>query len=111
LSRLAHNRTAEGCAHVPPCWHDGTERSIHRPKDPEEQQDHDSGQKKCHTVKHLLMIDETCHMCFLSDICEGKAHDDKSLADLAGYTLPYGSCLYPVVSRILACQDAPHQAI
>ena len=32
-------------------------------------------------------------MCFLSDTYEGKAHD-KSLADLAGYTLPYGSCLY-----------------
>jgi DDE superfamily endonuclease len=29
----------------------------------------------------------------LSDTCEGKAHD-KSLADLAGYTLPDGSCLY-----------------
>jgi hypothetical protein len=32
-------------------------------------------------------------MCFLSGTCEGKAHD-KSLADLAGYSLPYESCLY-----------------
>jgi DDE superfamily endonuclease len=54
--------------------------------------DHDRGQKKGHTVKNLLIIDETCPMCFLSDPCEGKAHD-KSLADLAGYTLPDGSCL------------------
>jgi hypothetical protein len=44
-------------------------------------------------VKNLLIIDETCHMCFLSDPCEGKAHD-KSLADLADCTLPYGSCLH-----------------
>jgi hypothetical protein len=39
------------------------------------------------------VIDETCHICFLSDTYEGKAHD-KSLADLVGYTLPAGSCLY-----------------
>ena len=39
------------------------------------------------------MINETCHVCFLSGTCEGKA-SDKSLAELAGYTLPPGSCLY-----------------
>lgn len=39
------------------------------------------------------MIDEACHVCFLSETAEGKAHD-KSLADLAGYTLPRGSWLY-----------------
>jgi len=93
LSRLAQNRTGEGRVDGPPCWHDGTERPIHRPQDPDEQQDHDSGKKTCHTVKNLLIIDETCHMGFLSDTCEGKAHD-QSLADLAGYTLPSGSCLY-----------------
>jgi hypothetical protein len=32
-------------------------------------------------------------MCFLSDTCEGKAQD-KSPADLAGYTFPLGSYLY-----------------
>jgi DDE superfamily endonuclease len=32
-------------------------------------------------------------MCFLSPTYEGKAHE-KSLADLEGYTLPRGSCLY-----------------
>ena len=39
------------------------------------------------------MIDEACHICFLSDTYEGKVHD-KILADLAGYTLPPGSYLY-----------------
>ena len=32
-------------------------------------------------------------MCFLSHTSEGKA-SDKRLAELAGYTLPPGSCLY-----------------
>ncbi len=39
------------------------------------------------------MINEACHVCFLSHTCEGKA-SDKSMAELAGYTLPSGSCLY-----------------
>ena len=39
------------------------------------------------------MIDETCHIGFLSATYEGKAND-KTLADLEGYTLPHGSCLY-----------------
>jgi hypothetical protein len=39
------------------------------------------------------VIDEACRVCFLSATYEGKAHD-KSLADLAGYTLPSGSGLY-----------------
>ena len=39
------------------------------------------------------MITETCHVCFLSHTYEGKA-SDKSVAELAGYTLPPGSCLY-----------------
>ena len=32
-------------------------------------------------------------MCFLSATYEGRTHD-KCIADLAGYTLPPGSCLY-----------------
>ena len=73
--------------------HDGTERPIQRPKDPEEPPESDRGQKTCHTLKNLLVINETCHIFFLSHTCEGKA-SDKSLAELAGYTLPAGSCLY-----------------
>jgi len=72
--------------HHPPFWHDGTERPIHRPTDPEEQQEYYSGKKKCHTLKDLLVIQETCQICFLSNTCEGKA-SDKSLAEEAGYTL------------------------
>jgi hypothetical protein len=39
------------------------------------------------------VIDEACHICFLSATYEGKAND-KSLAELVGYTFPPGSCLY-----------------
>jgi DDE superfamily endonuclease len=39
------------------------------------------------------VINETCHVCFLSYTHEGKAAD-KSIAELAGSTLPPGSCLY-----------------
>jgi DDE superfamily endonuclease len=73
--------------------HDGTERPIQRPQDPEEQEEYYSGKKKRHTLKNLLVINETCHISFLSYTYEGKA-SDKSLAELAGYTLPPGSCLY-----------------
>jgi hypothetical protein len=79
--------------HHTPLWHDGTERPIHRPTDPEEQQEYDRGQKKCHTLKNLLVITETCHVGFLSHTCEGQA-SDKSLAEEAGYPLPSGSCLH-----------------
>jgi hypothetical protein len=39
------------------------------------------------------VIDESCHICFLSATYEGTA-SDKHLAELEGYTLPHGSCLY-----------------
>jgi hypothetical protein len=85
--------TGQGCPYLSPCWHDGTERPIHRPPDSEAQQDHYRGKKKCHTVKNLLVLDETCPMCFLSATYEGKIHDN-SAADLAGDSLPHGSWLY-----------------
>jgi DDE superfamily endonuclease len=78
---------------IPPFVHDGTERPIQRPQDPEEQEEYYSGKKKRHTLKNLLVINETCHISFLSYTYEGKA-SDKSLAELAGYTLPPCSCLY-----------------
>jgi hypothetical protein len=76
--------------HHSPFWHDGTARPIHRPTDPEAPQEYYSGKKQCHTRKNLLVITETCHVCFLRHTSEGKAAD-KSLAELAGYTLPAGS--------------------
>jgi DDE superfamily endonuclease len=39
------------------------------------------------------VIKETCHVCFLSHTCEGKP-SEKSIAELAGDTLPPGSGLY-----------------
>jgi hypothetical protein len=83
----------EGGAHLTPLWQDGTERPIHRPADPADQHDYYSGKKKCHTIKNLLVIDESCHICFLSATYAGKAND-KSLAELEGYRLPPGSALY-----------------
>ena len=73
--------------------HDGTERPIPRPKDLEEQGECYSGKKKRHTLKNLLVITDACHICFLSATYEGKA-SDITIAELAGYTLPPGSCLY-----------------
>ncbi len=77
----------------PPVWHDGTERPIQRPHDSEEREEYDSGKKKRHTLKNLLLITETWHVCFWSLTCEGKA-SDKTIAEQAGYTLPPGSYLY-----------------
>ena len=67
--------------YVSPFFHDGTERPIQRPKDPEEQQEHYSGKNKGHTLKNLLVIDEPCHMGFLSATYKGKMHD-KTMAKL-----------------------------
>jgi hypothetical protein len=61
--------------------------------------EYDRGQKKGHTIKNLRVIDEAWYVCFLSETSEGNAHD-KSLANLAGDTLPAGSCLY----QDLGCQ-------
>jgi hypothetical protein len=93
ISHAARGKTNGGWTHERPVFHDGTERPINCPKDPEDQQEYYSGEKKCHTVKNLLVIDEARRICFLSDTYEGTA-PDKSLAELAGYPLPRGSCLY-----------------
>jgi hypothetical protein len=87
VSDAPDQQTDHGGAYVSPVWHDGTERPIHRPADPEDQQDYYSGKKKCHTIKNLLVIDATCHICFLNTTYEGKAND-KSVAELEGYTFP-----------------------
>jgi hypothetical protein len=39
------------------------------------------------------VISETCHICFLSPTYEGRIHD-KTIAELEGYRVPPGSCLY-----------------
>jgi len=64
--------------------HDGSERPIVRPKDNEKQKLHFSGKKKTHSVKNIVLIDDSCKVIFLSDTSEGKKHD-KKLADEANY--------------------------
>ena len=93
LGCAAGDATARRPSDLPLFVPDGTERPIQRPKDPEEQQEYESGKKKYHTLKNLLVIHETCHMCCLSPTYEGTA-SDQTIAELAGYTLPPGSCLY-----------------
>jgi DDE superfamily endonuclease len=88
----AEDATDRSLGSLLPFFHEGTERPIQRPKDPEEQQEYDRGKKTCHTLKNLLVINETCHVCFLSHTYEGKAAD-QSMAELVGDTLPPGSCL------------------
>ena len=73
-------------------FHDGTERPINRPQDPEEQHLYYSGKQKEYTVKNDVVIDEPCKIRFLSDTVEGKKND-KRLADESGYRVPQGSVL------------------
>ncbi len=72
--------------------HDGTERPIQRPSDKEKQKTYYSGKKKGHTVKNNLMINDQCHILFLTNTVEGK-RSDKKLADESEYELPTGSKL------------------
>ena len=74
-------------------FHDGTERPIQRPKDPEEQQRFYSGKKKRHTVKNNVLVNAKGEIVLLTATCEGKKHD-KKIADEAAFSLPEGSLLY-----------------
>lgn len=74
-------------------FHDGTERPIQRPSDPEKQDLYYSGKKKSHTVKNDLIGNEEARIIFLTDTMEGKKHD-KKIADEANYSLPSGSVLF-----------------
>lgn len=73
-------------------FHDGTERPIPRPLDPEMQRLFYSGKARMHTIKNNLLIDDSCRVLFLTPTVEGKRHD-KKLADQTEYTLPKGSRL------------------
>jgi hypothetical protein len=73
-------------------FHDGTERPINRPQDPEEQELYYSGKQKRHTLKNDVVIDEPCKIRFLSDTVEGR-RNDKRLADESGYRVPTNSVL------------------
>jgi hypothetical protein len=73
-------------------FHDGMERPINRPQDPEEQKLYYSGKQKEHTIKNDVLINERCKIRFLTDTVEGKKND-KRLADESGYRVPEGSVL------------------
>jgi len=92
LAGLFARQEADGATTAPFFLHEGTERPIQRPQDPEDQQEYYSGKKKRHTLKNVLVSNETCHIFFLSATSEGNA-SDKSLAEEAGYTFPPGSGL------------------
>ena len=81
---------------MPPlCIHDGTERPINRPSDPEEQEWYYSGKKRHHTVKNIVVIDEHGRVWCLGATWEGTCHD-KRAADSETYQLPAGSTLYRI---------------
>jgi len=83
MSDAPDPQTDKGGDHVPPFWHEGTERPLHRPRDPEEQQEYSRGKTTCQTINTLLVIDATGQLCFLSAPYEGKANA-QSRADREG---------------------------
>ncbi len=73
---------------------DGTERPIQRPKDRERQKQYYSGKKKRHTVKNIIITDQTTKQIkVLGPTVEGKQHDKKA-ADEQAYQFPEGSHLW-----------------
>lgn len=87
LSELSKNGTVQ-----PVLLHDGTEREIPRPVDPDEQQEQYSGKKKRHTVKNAVVITVSCLILFVSPTVSGKTHD-KKMADTM-YSFPIPCILY-----------------
>ncbi|MGJ1014505.1 transposase family protein [Bacteroides salyersiae] len=87
LSELSKNGTVQ-----PVLLHDGTERDIPSPVDPDEQQEQYSGKKKRHTVKNVVVITVSCLILFVSQTVSGKTHD-KKMADTM-YSFPVPCILY-----------------
>lgn len=57
---------------------DATERPIRRPKDPETENNHYSGKKKCHTVKNQIAVSPyNKRILHVSNTYIGKTHDKK----------------------------------
>ena len=71
--------------------HDGTEREIPRPSDPELQKEYYSGKKKKHTVKNAVITCLAGFILFAGLTVEGKMHD-KKIADTQ-YSFPYACVL------------------
>jgi hypothetical protein len=77
---------------LPVLLHDGTEREIPRPVDPEEEKENYSGKKKKHTLKNAVIITASRLILFVSASVCGKMHD-KKIADVM-YSFPYPCVLY-----------------
>jgi Helix-turn-helix of DDE superfamily endonuclease/DDE superfamily endonuclease len=59
---------------------DGTERRRQRPRDAATQKEHDSGKKKTHTDKNILLINaHTSKVVSLGPTLPGKTHDKKAV--------------------------------
>jgi hypothetical protein len=72
---------------------DGTARRRQRPTDARLQQEHDSGKKKTHTDKNLLLVNETTSkVVYLGPTIAGRTHDKKA-ADEAKITYPRNATL------------------
>lgn len=84
FSRLLDERGGDAVVHE--LSHDGTEREIPRPSDPDLQKEHYSGNKNKHTVKNAVITCMAGLILFASLSVEGKRHD-KSIADEM-YSLP-----------------------
>jgi hypothetical protein len=57
----------------------GTERRRQRPQETTAQQAHDSGKKKTHTDKHILLVNEgTSKVGYLGPTAPGKTHDKQA---------------------------------
>src|SRR6266849_3803211 len=72
-----------------PFCHDGTERRIQRPKDAAQQKSHDSGKKKCHTVKNVVLVDSLTSSGLFRMLVSGSFHGD-STAGLAARVMIFG---------------------
>jgi hypothetical protein len=72
---------------------DGTERRRQRPQDARTQTGHDSGKKKAHTDKNLLLMNEnTGKVSSLGPTIAGKTHDTRA-ADAASIIYPDNTTL------------------
>lgn len=72
--------------------HDGSEREVPRPQDPDQQADKYSGKKKKHTVKNAIITTALCYILFVSPTHSGKVHD-KKIADTC-YSIAPGFTLW-----------------
>ncbi len=67
---------------------DGTERRLYGPQDPEEQRAHYSGEKKTHTDKNIVLVNESTNKVIYLGPTESGSKHDKKAADEAAINYP-----------------------